>query len=315
MTEHVVAVFHDAAAADAAERELKAAGVPATAIRRYTGTYAGAASSPVVSEADRTERSAAPSGFWAWLLGEETSTGPSAAYRQDFEHYDRSVMAGETVLSVTLTDTSQINRAVSILEAHNPVGIDESTQGEHSTVSGSPSSQTDAFTAESAQPASTQGAGYISQSGISGSPSSETNALASQQAGQPSSQSEEVIPLAEEEIEIGKRTVDRGTTRVRRYVVETPVERDVTLRGERVTVERRSPTTTSEADDRQFEERVVEVRETEEEPVVQKSAHVSEEVAVRREATERTEKVRDTVRKEEVEITPDDRDGSSPRSS
>ena len=35
---------------------------------------------------------------------------------------------------------------------------------------------------------------------------------------------DEVIPLAEEQLEIGKRTVDRGTTRVRRYVVEKPVE-------------------------------------------------------------------------------------------
>jgi hypothetical protein len=50
---------------------------------------------------------------------------------------------------------------------------------------------------------------------------------------------------------------------------------------------------------------VVEVRETAEEPVVAKTAHVAEEVVVGREATERTETVKDTVRREEVEVTGD----------
>ena len=56
-----------------------------------------------------------------------------------------------------------------------------------------------------------------------------------------------------------------------------------------------------------FEERTLEVRETQEEPVVNKTANVVEEVVIGRESTERTETVRDTVRKEEVEITGDGR--------
>ena len=118
-----------------------------------------------------------------------------------------------------------------------------------------------------------------------------------------SGKEEEVIPLAEENLEVGKRTVDRGTTRVRRYVVETPVERDVTLHGERVTIERRTPVAGS-VPGHAFEERTVEVHETEEVPVVEKTARVVEEVAIRKEATERTETVRDTVRREEVEVNP-----------
>jgi uncharacterized protein (TIGR02271 family) len=114
---------------------------------------------------------------------------------------------------------------------------------------------------------------------------------------------DEVIPLAEELLEIGKRTVDRGTTRVRRYVVEKPVEQDVTLHGERVTIERRRPIDAAAASVGAFEERTVEVRETEEVPVVGKTARVVEEVAIRKEATARTETVRDTVRREEVEVT------------
>src|ERR1700760_2696234 len=72
----------------------------------------------------------------------------------------------------------------------------------------------------------------------------------------------------------------------------------------RVTVERRQPTETAAAPETgAFEERVVEVRETAEEPVVAKTARVAEEVVVGREATERTETVRDTIRREEVEVS------------
>jgi stress response protein YsnF len=51
-----------------------------------------------------------------------------------------------------------------------------------------------------------------------------------------------------------------------------------------------------------FEERTIEVRETEELPVVEKTAKVVEEVTIRKEATERKETVRDTVRRDEVEV-------------
>ena len=54
---------------------------------------------------------------------------------------------------------------------------------------------------------------------------------------------EEVIPLAEETLVVGKRTVESGTTRIRRYVVETPVEQEVSLSDEKVVVERRRPVT------------------------------------------------------------------------
>jgi uncharacterized protein (TIGR02271 family) len=87
-------------------------------------------------------------------------------------------------------------------------------------------------------------------------------------------------------------------------VVERPIEQDVTLRGERVTIERRRPVaTTTGAPGQAFEERVVEVHETEEVPEVHKTARVVEEVAIRKEQTERTERVHDTARREEVEVT------------
>ena len=113
----------------------------------------------------------------------------------------------------------------------------------------------------------------------------------------------EAIPVVEEDIRVGKRAVERGGVRVRSYVLERPVEQDVTLREERVEVERRPvdrPVGTVPAD--AFRERSIEVTATGEEAVVQKDARVIEEVVVRKQAEERTETVRDTVRKTEVEV-------------
>ncbi len=52
-----------------------------------------------------------------------------------------------------------------------------------------------------------------------------------------------------------------------------------------------------------FSERTLEMTETDEQAVVGKTARIVEEVGLRREAADRTETVRDTVRREEVEIT------------
>jgi stress response protein YsnF len=112
---------------------------------------------------------------------------------------------------------------------------------------------------------------------------------------------EEVIPLAEEVLNVEARKVAGNTTRVRRYVVETPAERRVTLRDERVVVERRRPIAVNDAGDT-LTEKTVEATDTSEVPVVWKGVRVKEEVVLRLEATERTETVRDTLRRDEVEI-------------
>jgi uncharacterized protein (TIGR02271 family) len=124
---------------------------------------------------------------------------------------------------------------------------------------------------------------------------------------------EERIPLAEEQIVVGKREVGRGYVRVRSYVVETPVEERVTLHQERVDIERRPVDRPMEPGDEAFRERVIEATETSEEAVVSKEARVREEVVVRKEAEERTETVHDTVRRTEVEIE-DERGHTHPAS-
>lgn len=112
---------------------------------------------------------------------------------------------------------------------------------------------------------------------------------------------EEVIPLGEEVLEVGKRTESRGTARIHRFVVETLVERQVTLQSERVVVERRRPAggeTTGEI----LTEVTVEVVETEEVPTVEKRRRLREEVVIRTERTQRVATVSEMVRRDEVEI-------------
>jgi stress response protein YsnF len=112
---------------------------------------------------------------------------------------------------------------------------------------------------------------------------------------------EEVIPLGEEVLEVGKRTENRGTASIRRFVVETPVERQVTLLSEKVVVERRRPVS-DKVTGEVLTDVTIEVIETEEVPTVEKRVRLREEVVVRMERSQRVETVRESVRRDEVEI-------------
>jgi stress response protein YsnF len=120
--------------------------------------------------------------------------------------------------------------------------------------------------------------------------------------GHASTREEEVIPLAEETLIVGKQAVNSGTTTVRRYVVERPAEQQVTLYDEKVVVERRRPATDAVTGET-LTELTVEMIETSEVPLVAKGVKVREEVVIRRERTKRVETVRDTVRRDEIEIS------------
>jgi uncharacterized protein (TIGR02271 family) len=120
------------------------------------------------------------------------------------------------------------------------------------------------------------------------------------------SRGDEVIPVAEEELHVGKREVSHGRVRIRSHVIERPVQEQVTLSEERVAVERRPVEGSLHAgsinDGDLFQERTIEMEERAEEAVVSKEARVVEEVVVRKEADQRTETISDTVRKTEVEV-------------
>jgi uncharacterized protein (TIGR02271 family) len=112
----------------------------------------------------------------------------------------------------------------------------------------------------------------------------------------------EVIRLAEEHLNVGKRLVEQGTTRIRRFVTEKPVEEQVTLHEEHAEVVRRAISDPDYVKDIDWSDTTVEVLETAEQAVVSKSARVAEEVVVGKTGSDRVETVRDTVRRQQVEV-------------
>jgi len=111
------------------------------------------------------------------------------------------------------------------------------------------------------------------------------------------------IPVIEENVQIGKQQVRTGGAYIKARIVEKPIEETVNLREEHLNIERNPvdrPANSTDFDT--FKEGVIELEERAEVPVVNKEARVVEEINVNKEVTERTETVRDTVRKTEVDI-------------
>ncbi len=115
------------------------------------------------------------------------------------------------------------------------------------------------------------------------------------------------IPIVEEQLTVGKREVQRGGARIHTFVTERPVEENVSLREEHVTVSRHA--VDRAATDADFKDQDITMTETNEEAVVGKTSRVVEEVVVGKTATDRTETVHDTVRRTDVEV--DDMDKNS----
>jgi len=116
------------------------------------------------------------------------------------------------------------------------------------------------------------------------------------------SSANQTIPIGEERLNVGKRDVNQGRVRVRSYVVESPVQEEVTLRNESVTIERRPADRSASGTADPFQERTIELEQHGEEAVISKEARITGEVVVNKDETFRTQKVQDTVRRTEVEI-------------
>jgi len=280
--ETIVAVFDSQEQAQAAVRDLESEGIPSGSIGR------------VEREGEAGTRTRSEPSFWQRLFGTES-------YEDDATVYDRSVESGSTVVTVR-ADSDRADDVIRILEKHHPVDMDERArsygQGASSQVGMDTSTASSLSSRDTARTTTA-----TTKTGVPGLGATDRDAVAGVTGNLSRRDREEVIPLAEEQLQVGKRAVQRGTTRIRRYVVERPVEEQVSLRSETVEVERRPVTgrSGSVAPDA-FTERTVTMTETEEQAVVGKTARIAEEVVVHKVAHERLETVHDTVRREEVEV-------------
>jgi uncharacterized protein (TIGR02271 family) len=227
---------------------------------------------------DRDEKShkGGISGFFSSLFGGSDD-------RENHDVYSESVRRGHYVLTVDAKSDNELDRAAEIINQFNPVDID----GRSSTWKQQGWTGYDASAPRFTQDEITQ----------------DRTSYASLKS--PSNLQNEVrIPVAEEELKVGKREVQRGGVRVIKRIRETPVNESVQLRDEHIKVEHRpvSDTSAALAGTDAFKEQSFELRETAEEAVVSKSARVVEEVVVGKEVSQRTETIDDTLRHNEVDI-------------
>lgn len=187
--------------------------------------------------------------------------------RQTGSHYDEAVRRGSSALSVTIRDDSLADRAAQVLEDCGAIDVDERVAAWRTSGYTGHDPNAPGYTAEQADA------------------------------------ERDKFKVMQEDLKVGKRTVDRGGVRVHRRVIETPVEQQVSLRDERAVVERHPverPATQADFD--AFKDQEIVIHETTEEPVVEKTARVVEEVSVGTQSNERTETIRDTVRHSDVDV-------------
>jgi stress response protein YsnF len=209
---------------------------------------------------------------------------------EDAKFYEEGVRRGGTLVTVSARDDSSAERAVEIMEDHEVVDID------HDSVRSDPEYRPQAVTRTD-----------IGRD--------DTIPTAEQERRSVSPEEKTTIPVIEEQFKVGKRTVQGRRIRIYGRVKERPVEETVRLRDEHVTVEHRAANRPVTAGDK-FDEAVIEITETREEPVTRKEERVVEEVVIGKDVEERSETVRGTVHRKDVEIDRyDEADGRDVRKS
>lgn len=115
------------------------------------------------------------------------------------------------------------------------------------------------------------------------------------------------ISVIKENLEVGKRKVDSGSVRVRSRVVEKPVEEHVRLRKERVYVTRKPvDRQLSDNEKAELKDETIEMAAHSEQAVVNKMAHVVEEISINKDVDMEDKKITDTVRETQVDIDGDE---------
>lgn len=270
MAHTLVGVFRDQTEAQSAVDALMDAGFTRGDI--HMSSQGGSSMSRMDYDADHDASSETGIGhFFRSLFGMDDDD-------QTTTRYSSAAERGNCLVCVDVDNDAQTQQAMEVLNRCNPIDIDE----DNTTITGT----TDAADAMSATGTRT---------GV------ETTGRMNAEGG--TLEGGARIPVIEEDLQVGKREVQRGGVRIFQRVSERPVDETVQLREEHVNVERRPVNQpASEADFNAFKEGSMELRETAEEAVVAKQARVVEEVVVNKEVSERTEHVHDTVRRTDVEV-------------
>lgn len=204
--------------------------------------------------------------------------------------YPEAYRRGATVLTVTVATDEQAEEVEDILERNGAIDIDE---------------RSSTWATEDATGTHAGGvAGATTH--IAGTHLGADHAAVVDRTAGDSVTAGTAIPVIEEDVRVGKREVNTGRVRVVSRVTERPVEETVNLHEEHAHIERRPVNRPVAADElNAFKAGSIEIQETAEEVVVEKSARVVEEVVVGKQSSDRQETVHDTVRRTDVDIEND----------
>lgn len=299
----IVAHFDSRADAETAMERISREGVSRSSIQILPDSESSGYQRPSGSASyDRTRDEG---GFWA-------SLGNLFLPDEDRYTYAEGMSRGGVTMTV-MVDGSKVDRVADIAEECGAVDLDERERSWRSEGwTGYSSGATDATAASTTTglTGTAEGMALGGSDMTTARTSPATGGAMGASTGASSmgrdARDEEVIPVVEEHLRVGKRQVEGGRVRVRSFVVETPVEEQVHLRREHVDISRRPvDRSVTAADESMFREHTIEAEERAEEAVVSKEARVTEELVVRKDAEDRTETVRDTVRRTEVDIEDD----------
>jgi stress response protein YsnF len=271
MNQSLVAVFEDRTQAERARQELISSGVSSDCLTLHA-TDSASDSAVTTAPGTQIDTETGIGHFFRTLFGLEDDR-PAV--------YEEAARRGHCTLVVDCQSEDDMDRIHAILDRYDVIDIDE---------------RAGQWKAGMAEGRATMDAGRTTLD-------SGRMEFDASQRGPADANTEARIPVIEENLQVGKREVERGRVRVYTRVMERPVEESVQLREERAQVSRQpADRPATEADLNAFKEGSMEIREKAEIPVVQKQARVVEEVQVGKQVQERTETVRDKVRKTDVQV-------------
>jgi len=262
--ETVVAVFDTAAHAEAAIKALKAEGFADADISLFDEARLKAGKAAIAAGVREA-------GLWHRLFGRDVHQHEAAVYGQ-------TIQEGGVVVSARVLDSEEAH-AIAILDLHRPVDVHD-----RAVTSG-------------IAPAAHVAAIEKKLDAVPLAPAQQVAVSPKLAAAH-----DEVLRLAEEQLQVGKQMVETGRTRVRRFVTERAVSADVNLHEEHAEVLRRAVTDPKFVGDIDWADREIEMVESAEHALVSKTARVVEEVGLKKIGTDHVETVHDKLRRQQVEI-------------
>jgi uncharacterized protein (TIGR02271 family) len=260
--ETIVAVFDTPQHAQAAVDALKTGGFHGDDISVFDRSRLAGSGTSV-------KQGLKEAGLWRRIFGGDIA-------HHEAEVFGQTVEEGGTVVSVRVLE-NEVAHATGILDVHRPVDIHDRAI----TTGIAPAARVESVAKE-----------------IAATPLAPDQRIAAS----PKAAPQDVLRLAEEQLQVGKTMVETGRTRVRRYTTERDVSADVSLHEEHAEVLRRAISEPASFKDVDWADSEIEVVETAEQALVSKTARVVEEVALKKVGTDHVETIRERLRRQEAEV-------------